>query len=60
MCRIGMRGNTSMKDFNAALCDFYAHPGKRGATTEQLGKWALDCVLSCETRLLIIDFTDRN
>ena len=55
VCRIGMRGNTSMKDFNAALCDFYAHPGKRGATTEQLGKWALDCVLSCETRLLIID-----
>ena len=55
VCRIGMRGNTSMKDFNAALCDFYAHPGRRGATAEQLGKWALDCVLSCETRLLIID-----
>jgi hypothetical protein len=60
VCRIGMRGNTSMKDFNAALCDFYAHPGRRRATAEQLGKWALDCVLSCETRLLIIDFTDRN
>jgi hypothetical protein len=55
VCRIGMRGNTSMKDFNAALCDFYAHPGRRGATTEQLGRWALDCVLNCETRLLIID-----
>jgi hypothetical protein len=55
VCRIGMRGNTSMKDFNAALCDFYAHPGRRGATAEQLGRWALDCVLSCETRLLIID-----
>ena len=55
VCRIGMRGNTSMKDFNTALCDFYAHPGRRRATAEQLGKWALDCVLSCETRLLIID-----
>ncbi|MHA3024351.1 AAA family ATPase [Mycobacterium sp. BMJ-28] len=55
VCRIGMRGNTSMKDFNAALCDFYAHPVKRSGTTEQLGQQALDDVLSCETRLLIID-----
>ena len=55
VCRIGMRGNTSMKDFNAALCDFYAHPGARRGTAEQLGRCALDCVLSCETRLLIID-----
>lgn len=55
VCRIGMRGNTSMKDFNAALCDFYAHPGNRRGTAEELGKRALDCVLSCETRLLIID-----
>jgi hypothetical protein len=54
VCRIGMRGNTSMKDFNRALCDFYAHPGRRG-TTEELGQRALDSVLSCETRLLIID-----
>jgi AAA domain len=55
VCRIGMRGNTSMKDFNAALCDFYAHPGVRRGTAEQLGRRALDCVLNCETRLLIID-----
>jgi hypothetical protein len=60
VCRIGMRGNTSMKDFNAALCDFYAHPGSRRGTAEQLCKRALDCVVNCETRLLIIDFTDRN
>jgi len=57
VCRIGMRGNTSMKDFNAALCDFYAHPGDRrgNKNTNQLGSKALDCVQSCETRLLIID-----
>ena len=55
VCRIGMRGNTSMKDFNAALCEFYAHPGSNRGTAEQLGRRALDCVLSCETRLLIID-----
>jgi hypothetical protein len=55
VCRIGMRGNTSMKDFNAALCEFYAHPGSHRGTAEQLGRRALDCVQSCETRLLIID-----
>jgi hypothetical protein len=55
VCRIGMRGNTSMKDFNTALCDFYAHPGRNRGNTEQLGRRALDLVLSCETRLLIID-----
>jgi len=55
VCRIGMRGNTSMKDFNVALCDFYAHPVKRRGTTEQLGQQALDDVLSCGTRLIIID-----
>jgi len=55
VCRVGLRGNTSMKDFNRALCDFYAHPGQNRGNTDQLGSRALDCVLSCETRLLIID-----
>jgi hypothetical protein len=54
VCRIGMRGNTSMKDFSRALCEYYAHPGLSGTTVE-LGQRALDSVLSCETRLLIID-----
>lgn len=54
VCRIGMRGNTSMKDFNRAMCEFYAHPG-RGGSTEELGRRALDYVLNCETRMLIID-----
>ena len=55
VCRVGMRGNTTMKDFNRALCDFYAHPGAGRGTTTELAGHALDCVLSCETRLLIID-----
>lgn len=54
VCRIGMTGNTSMKDFNRAMCHFYAHPGRSGSTDE-LGRRALDYVLHCETRLLIID-----
>lgn len=55
VCRIGMRGNTSMKDFNSALCDFYAHPGRLSGNTDQLRRRALDYVLKCETRMLIID-----
>ena len=39
---------------NRAMCEFYGHPGWRGST-EELGRRALDYVLKCETRLLIID-----
>jgi len=55
VCRVGLRGNTSMKNFNRALCDFFAHAGTNRGNTEQLADRALDCILSCETRLLIID-----
>jgi hypothetical protein len=55
VCRVGMRGNTTMKDFTRALCDYYGHPGAARGTTMQLASYGLDCVLSCETRLLIID-----
>lgn len=55
VCRIGMRGNTSMKDFNTAMCDFYGHPGRNRGNTEQLCNRALDLMLKCGTRLLIID-----
>ena len=55
VCRIGMRGNTSMKDFNHALCDFFAHPGRFHGSANQLLDRARDLLLSCEVRLLIID-----
>ncbi|MEZ0108766.1 hypothetical protein ABH920_002767 [Catenulispora sp. EB89] len=54
VARVGLTGNTGMKDFNKALLDFYGHPGTNG-TTSEMGKRALDCVLMCDTRLLIID-----
>ncbi|MFI1801910.1 AAA family ATPase [Streptomyces sp. NPDC020379] len=55
VCRIGLTGNTGMKDLNRSLLEFFGHPGRDRGTTAQLGKRALDCVLSCETRLLILD-----
>jgi hypothetical protein len=53
--RVGLTGNTGMKDFNRALLEFYGHPGRHRGTTAQMGHRALDCVQSCHCRLLIID-----
>lgn len=44
-----------MKDLNRALLEFFGHPGRFRGTTAQLGQQALDCVLSCEVRLLVLD-----
>ncbi|MFF2375099.1 AAA family ATPase [Streptomyces xiamenensis] len=55
VCRVGLTGNTGMKDLNRSMLEFFGHPGHGRGTTAQLGKRALDCVLSCETRLLVLD-----
>jgi hypothetical protein len=55
VCRVGLTGNTGMKDFNRALLEFFGHPGRFKGTTTQFGDRVLDCVLSCEVRLLIVD-----
>ncbi|MFD8632422.1 AAA family ATPase [Streptomyces sp. NPDC058892] len=55
VCRVGLTGNTGMKDLNRAMLEFFGHPGRQTSTAAQLGLQALDCVLSCEVRLLILD-----
>ena len=55
VCRVGLTGNTGMKDLNRAMLEFFGHPGRQNSTAAQLGMQALDCVLSCEVRLLILD-----
>jgi AAA domain len=55
VCRVGLTGNTSMKEFNRALLEFFGHPGRHRGTTAQMAHRALDCVQSCRCRLLIID-----
>lgn len=55
VCRVGLTGNTSMKDFNRAMLEFYGHPGRHRGTTAQMAHRALDCVQSCHSRLLVID-----
>jgi hypothetical protein len=44
-----------MKDFNRALLEVYAHPGCTGGTASQFVQRALDCVLKCETKIIIVD-----
>jgi hypothetical protein len=55
VCRVGMTGNTGMKDFNRAMLGYYNHAGARRGTTADFADRALDCVLACETKLLIVD-----
>ncbi len=52
-----------MRSLNSALCRFFDHPGWQRGTAAQLADRATDCVLSCGTRLIIIDdvhFLDMN
>ncbi|MFG3410290.1 AAA family ATPase [Streptomyces sp. NPDC048142] len=55
VCRVGLTGNTGMKDFNRAMLEFFGHPGRTTGTTAQFAQRALDCVLSCDVKLLIVD-----
>ncbi|MGW5459480.1 hypothetical protein [Streptomyces sp. NPDC003996] len=52
VCRVGLTGNTGMKDFNRAMLELLGHPGRTTGTTAQFAQRALDRVLSCEGRLL--------
>ncbi|MFJ2217754.1 AAA family ATPase [Streptomyces sp. NPDC101062] len=59
VCRIGLGANTTIKALNQAILEFFGHPGAAGryssTTTGQLAAQALDCILSCRTRLLVVD-----
>ena len=55
ICRVGLASNAGTRDFNRAILEFYGHPGRFKGTAADFGIRALDCVLSGETKLLIID-----
>lgn len=54
VCCIGLTSNTTMRQLNVKLCRFYGHPGKTGSAYA-FADQALDCILSCDTRLVIVD-----
>ena len=43
-----------MRQLNIKLCSFYGHPGKTGSAYA-FADQALDYILSCDTRLVIVD-----
>lgn len=53
--RVGLTSNTTLRTLNRMICEFYGHPGTNKANAAQLASHAVDCVLSCGTRLGIID-----
>ncbi len=55
VCRVGLTSNTGMRDFNRAILEYFAHPGRFRGTAAEFGYRALDSVLSAETKLLIVD-----
>jgi hypothetical protein len=58
VCRIGLGANTTIKALNQGILDFYGHPASgryTSSTTAQLASQALDCILSCRTRLVVVD-----
>lgn len=55
VCRVGLTGNTGMVEFNRAMLAFFAHPGVSRGNSAHFAHRALDCVLACETKLLIVD-----
>jgi hypothetical protein len=60
---IGLTSNTTIRSLNSMLCRFYGHPGAEKGNAIQLGNRAADCVLSCLTKLVIVDdvhFLDMN
>ncbi|GID29143.1 TniB family NTP-binding protein [Paractinoplanes brasiliensis] len=55
VCRVGLNGDTGIKDFNRYMLDFFAHPGRRRGTAAEFGSRALECALKCGVRLMVID-----
>jgi hypothetical protein len=52
---IPLSAGMTLKNLNQKLLEFYGHPAASRATRAQLGSLAVDCVLSCDTRLIIVD-----
>jgi len=53
--RVGLTSNTTLRTLNRMICEFYGHPATGRANAAQLASHAVDCVLSCQTRVGIID-----
>ncbi len=63
---LSLSAGITLKGLNQKMLEFYGHPAASRASRTQLGSLAVDCVLSCATRMVVIDdlhfvsFTHRN
>ena len=55
VARIQLTDKTSRRDFSSALCRFFHLPGSDRGNANHLGNRAADAILSCETKLIIVD-----
>lgn len=53
--RVCLTSRTTMRTLSRMICEFYGHPNTYRATAAQLVSQAVDCVVSCDTRLGFID-----
>jgi hypothetical protein len=53
--RVGLTSNTTLRTLNRMICQFYGHPATDRASAAQLASHAVDCVLSCQTGVGVID-----
>jgi hypothetical protein len=60
VCRVGLTSNIGMKEFSRSLLEYYAHPGRKSGTAALFAQRALDCVLECETRILVTTCTSSS
>lgn len=52
---IPLSAGMTLKGLNAKILEFYGHPAAYRASTTRLGSLAVDCVVSCQTRMIVID-----
>lgn len=52
---IPLESAVTLKGLNQKILNFYGHVGASRATTSGLASLAVDCVRSCQTKLIVID-----
>ncbi|MDZ7885122.1 MAG: ATP-binding protein [Mycobacterium sp.] len=52
---VPLSAGITLKGLNQQILRFYGHPAVDRASTSRLGALAVDCVTTCETRLIVID-----
>ncbi|MGP5292545.1 TniB family NTP-binding protein [Brachybacterium tyrofermentans] len=52
---VPLNAGVTLKGLNQQLLEFYGHPAASRSTRTQLTSLAMDCVTTCETKLIVID-----